>query len=476
MANHLIKNENLLDFVSSDSDYYGVHNTITHMLKEEVAYKHPEKYETYGYLWTYKKWLTNSQVNQLINREFNGYILLAVNFIQHPVLQQALNPTNEISIDGPIFDNAARIMTETHQNGYAQFVFVDKEDTAHVVYAGGYSVYWGGTVSNPMVVALPKIAELLIAVREFTIAVDQLVFNAIFKDMVKVLYSPTPAYKPMTNWDKVILEPKLKKQIQGDIEGFFTHGVEKSQEMGLHPFRKILLSGPPGTGKTSIGNAAAKWCLDQGYRVYSVSAASADKNTFLKIVEAINATYVDGVPSLILVEDFDAYLTNPNETPMILNALDGNDISINPKGVMLIMTTNHPDRIEGRILNRPGRVDRIFHIPEIGNKDIALMTLQLYFGPDWHDDLVPFAKKVVGLPAVFVKELALYTRYRLADSEEKKKLTVKMLQSSLDALQVQRKYTEDYVEQQTKKGNNLGFSNSNSDDDPYWGGLDRDEL
>jgi SpoVK/Ycf46/Vps4 family AAA+-type ATPase len=76
-------------------------------------------------------------------------------------------------------------------------------------------------------------------------------------------------------------------------------------------------------------------------------------NQFIEAVCRLNTE----VRSEILLEDLDALLTDENRS-FFLNELDGfatND------GVVLLATTNHPERLDPAILDRPGRFDRKYH-------------------------------------------------------------------------------------------------------------------
>lgn len=62
--------------------------------------------------------------------------------------------------------------------------------------------------------------------------------------------------------------------------------------------------------------------------------------------------------TIVVFEDCEATLSSRNNSA-ILNFLDGIDRPNIENGAVVMMTTNHPERIEARISKRPGRIDKI---------------------------------------------------------------------------------------------------------------------
>jgi hypothetical protein len=267
---------------------------------------------------------------------------------------------------------------------------------------------------------------------------------------VIVVGGRTAAFTPTTKWDEIILPEKLKSDILEDVSSFFSKGIQVYTRLNLKPFRKLLLAGVPGTGKTMLCSALASWAIEQGLLVIYISSSQKWRDdepaaTFSKIQHALDLAANSAYPTLILLEEMDAYL-HADQKAQVLNVLDGSEAALNPKGTLMICTTNYPEAIDERILKRPGRLDRIFIIPETKLAVDAEKMLRQYLGDMWQESHSRLVPKLVGYPGAFIREVAIHalTQVAYANAES---LEYSVLEDSYKSLKEQLDARDDFLTQ-----------------------------
>lgn len=173
----------------------------------------------------------------------------------------------------------------------------------------------------------------------------------------------------------LILPGSLKQEILDDLQQFFA-ARETYHEHGVPWKRGILFIGPPGNGKThtvkALINALGQPCL---YVKSLKTEYGTDHDCIRSVFERARHT----TPCLLVLEDLDSLLDDGNRS-FFLNELDG--FAAN-EGIVTLATTNHPERLDRAILDRPSRFDRKYHFPLPGPEErLAYIGL-------WNEGLKP---------------------------------------------------------------------------------------
>lgn len=166
------------------------------------------------------------------------------------------------------------------------------------------------------------------------------------------------------NFENLVLEPTLKTAIMNDLPRFF-EAESTYKKYGIPWKRGLLLTGPPGNGKThaikALINQVNKPCL------YVKSFAGDNRDT----VESGNMRVVferarQTAPCVLVLEDIDALINDENRS-FFLNEMDG---FASNEGVVTIASTNHPEKLDPAILDRPSRFDRkfLFDLPAMSER------------------------------------------------------------------------------------------------------------
>lgn len=283
---------------------------------------------------------------------------------------------------------------------------------------------------------------------------DRIASSALpFREKVYIVGGMNVSVDTTVDWEDIYLPEKLKSDILQDIDAFFEKGVKIYNRLKLSPFRKLLFAGVPGTGKTMLCSAIAGWALAKDYFVVYVSGANEYGAQFWKIHRALKMAANAEMPTIVIVEELDAYLDEDSKAEL-LNVLDGSETPINEFGTLLIATTNHPEIIDDRVMKRPGRLDRVFIIPELQAEEDAERMLREYLGESWQDEHRAIVPKLLNRPGAFVREIALYAltmaAYRDIDG-----LPLDLLEESLNTLVDQIEAKDDFLT--AHKRRNIGL-------------------
>jgi hypothetical protein len=328
----------------------------------------------------------------------------------------------------------------TYRSGANVYRFV-KQETGETVEVLVVSSYYSDEGDIVALACLPR--SFIPVWKVFAEECDRLAGALTPNEKVVIIGGRTGSFVPTVKWDEIVLPVRLKEELLEDVDSFFTKGIEVYRRLNLKPFRKLLLAGVPGTGKTMLCSALAKWALDREYVVIYVSSADRMGSSFMKIQHALSVAANSNRPALLLLEELDAYL-DEEEKALVLNVLDGSESSVNDKGTLLIATTNYPEAIDERVLKRPGRLDRVFIIPETRDRDDAELMLRRYLGDMWRDEHRALVRHLVGYPGAFIREVAVYALTQVAH-DDLPELPLEMLERSFQGLKDQIEARDDFL-------------------------------
>jgi hypothetical protein len=166
--------------------------------------------------------------------------------------------------------------------------------------------------------------------------------------------------------DSLFLAGDLRRELQEDMDTFFRE--RETYEHYRVPWKRgILFVGPPGNGKTHAVKALINHLRQPCLYVKSFeSRFDTEQSGIRAVFERARAT----TPCLLVFEDLDALISNRNRA-YFLNELDG--FAANT-GIVTLATTNHPERLDPAILDRPSRFDRKYHFepPEVSERHTYL--------------------------------------------------------------------------------------------------------
>jgi transitional endoplasmic reticulum ATPase len=131
---------------------------------------------------------------------------------------------------------------------------------------------------------------------------------------------------------------------------------ELTVQLSLKPKRGVLLSGPPGTGKTTIGRALAHRLRGKFFLVDGTMIAGSHK--FYDEIDRVFSAAKRNAPSIVFIDDADVIFGGDKESGLyryLLTKLDGLE-SASSGRVCVMMTAMEPSDLPAAIL-RSGRVE-----------------------------------------------------------------------------------------------------------------------
>ncbi|GJJ05945.1 hypothetical protein Clacol_000132 [Clathrus columnatus] len=171
-----------------------------------------------------------------------------------------------------------------------------------------------------------------------------------------------------SSWDNLVLDQGFINGLKRDTETFFS-SKDIYHSLGITWKRGLLLLGAPGNGKTESIKVLLKETNVPALYVKSFTTNSGEEAGIRTIFEFARRQAL----CILVLEDLDS-LVVPRIRAFFLNELDGLEQN---EGILTIATSNHPEKIDDAILNRPSRFD-VKYTFDLPSKELRLAYIQAW--------------------------------------------------------------------------------------------------
>lgn len=218
------------------------------------------------------------------------------------------------------------------------------------------------------------------------------------------------------SFEDVILNADTLEHVAAQRRIFDKEMLSRYESLRVPRLRKVLLIGPPGSGKTTLLKAEGAYHAKQGGSVYYVCPPpynNRNTSAWQHLTHVLQMAAESRLPTLILVEDFELFVSNPSELQQVLNTLDGVATPDNPAGTLLLATSNDPEKIDQRIRDRPGRIDALIEIGLVEDTELAMQFLKHFLGSAYsEEEHAPVASQLLKQPGSHFREVCIAAAMR----------------------------------------------------------------
>lgn len=216
-------------------------------------------------------------------------------------------------------------------------------------------------------------------------------------------------------FDNLVMPAAEKDEIAGDARRFFA-SRERYARYAIPWKRGVLFLGPAGNGKThavkAIVNRSTVPCLY--VRSFDLPHHPFPGAGIAMVFERARRI----APCIIVLEDLDSLVRDDNRA-YFLNELDGFERN---DGIMVLATTNHPERIDAAIVDRPSRFDRkyAFGLPALDQRRTYAEQWNATLDPELRltaEDVAALAERTDGFSYAYLKELFVSALMRWVGDE-----------------------------------------------------------
>lgn len=215
---------------------------------------------------------------------------------------------------------------------------------------------------------------------------------------ISFLANGSPFLDPqkLTTDELMRLPDSRSDEVVAEVNKFWTL-KDKFKKFGFSHKRGFLLFGPPGSGKTSTVQIVINDMIKKGGIVIL-----ADHPGSLDIILQGFRSVEPERQLVVIWEDIDTVIMNYGES-RVLAILDGESQIEN---VVFIATTNYPENLDGRIINRPSRFDKVVKIG-MPNEAARALFLKKKLGTTLAEDGTDLVKASEGFSIAHLKELII---------------------------------------------------------------------
>ncbi len=222
------------------------------------------------------------------------------------------------------------------------------------------------------------------------------------------------------SFDDLVLPEALKRDIVDDFTRFLA-SRSLYEQYGIPWKRGVMLTGPPGNGKTHMVKAIVNHLNLPCLYVKNLDSGCGVATGIRRVFNRARRQQ----PCLIVMEDIDSLIPK-NARSFFLNEMDG---FAQNTGVIVLATTNYPERLDPAIIDRPSRFDRKYHF----NLPQSQERLQ-YLQTKLHDDAKlseagchRVAELTESFSFAYLKELVLSSLVEWIDNPVRGRMDVVMI-------------------------------------------------
>jgi len=156
---------------------------------------------------------------------------------------------------------------------------------------------------------------------------------------------------------KIVFSDMVQATLDAALFSVLRHPTA-TKRAGMKLRRAVLVYGPFGTGKTSLGLIMAQEAVEHGWTFLSAKAGRDNLRDVFQTAKLYQR-------AVILVEDIEKHVPKANDIDAMSELLEMFDgAAVKDTEIILVATTNHVEKVTAGLL-RPGRLDYVIEIKEL---------------------------------------------------------------------------------------------------------------